>query len=212
MENHVLLRSSLALAAALAAATPALAQNAARSTTSKLFVGLAANGATVRAKDLDSKTETGGGLSGQLGYGFTPHFAIVADFAGSSMSPSEGDRYGMGHFDLSARYSFANSRSAFVPYLEAGFGGRALSQSDVTMDDGQGGTATGDLMVSGTAFTFGAGMHYFVAPAWALAANFKASTGQFDTVKFQDVSVSGQGMDAFTTRLSLGFTWFPMSK
>jgi hypothetical protein len=53
-------------------------------------------------------------------------------------------------------------------------------------------------------------LHYFFSPKWAFTGNVRFTTGEFDEIKFQNVSVSGLNSDATSARLILGFSWFPM--
>jgi len=67
-----------------------------------------------------------------------------------------------------------------------------------------------DLEISGGGFTFGGGVKYHVAPAWALGASLRWTVGEFSTVKVNNVSVDGFEIDATSTRLTVGVTWRPM--
>jgi hypothetical protein len=53
-------------------------------------------------------------------------------------------------------------------------------------------------------------LEYFVAPTWALGGSFKWTTGQFDRVQFDNVTVEGLALDATSGRFNLGFSWYPM--
>src|SRR5688500_600803 len=50
-----------------------------RVNTSKLILGLSLNGSSIRSEELTTSAESGAGLEGQLGWGFTRNFAIVVD-------------------------------------------------------------------------------------------------------------------------------------
>jgi hypothetical protein len=67
-----------------------------------------------------------------------------------------------------------------------------------------------NLEISGGGLTFGGGIQYYVAPAWALGANLRWTVGEFSTVKFNNVSIDGFELDATSTRLNFGLTWRPM--
>ena len=64
--------------------------------------------------------------------------------------------------------------------------------------------------MSGVGFTFGGGVQYYVAPVLALGAGVRWTVGEFDTVKFNGMTVDGFKLDATSTRLNLGVTWRPM--
>ena len=206
--------SFLACTLALVIAMPAMAQSetgpVAKAQTSRLFLGLGVNGATLKGDGAD-EGRSGGGLSFSLGWGFTPKIALVADLAGASMDGGDGERYGLGHADLAARFSLARAGHAFVPFVEAGLTGRAAVQRDVTILDDQGNPQTGDLSISGTGFTLGGGAQYFVAPSLALGASLKWTTGQFSRATFQNTTVEGYEIDANSTRFTFGLSWYPMA-
>lgn len=197
------------IAAAPAAAQPVAGTFGAASSTKGFFLGAHLNGTALSAEDLSDDTESGGGLGVQVGYGFTPRLALVLDGTGARFDV-DGEEFTVAHFDVALRYAFTGQTRRFVPFLELGYSGRAAAQEDVTffLDDGS--TVTGDLELSGTGFTFGGGLQYYVSPKVAIGAGVKWTTGEFDTVKFDDVSVSDLGIDAMSARVNLGLTWYPM--
>ena len=65
-----------------------------------------------------------------------------------------------------------------------------------------------DMQSSG--ISAGAGLEYFIAPKWALGGSFKWTTGQFNRVQFDNVSVEGFELDATSARFNLGFSWYPI--
>jgi opacity protein-like surface antigen len=203
-------RSSLVLAcAALVAAAPLAAQQTTvpASSTKGFFIGAHLNGSSVTGDDFsDGDSESGPGVGIQLGFGFTRQLAIVLDGTGAGLDV-DGETVGLGHFDVGLRYAFTGPTRRFVPFVEAAFTGRALEQSDVDLDDGE----TGDVTFSGTGFTLGGGVQYYVAPKWAVGAGLKWTTGEFDTVKVDNVSVSDLGIDAKSARINFGVTWYPMA-
>jgi opacity protein-like surface antigen len=181
-----------------------------RSATNKFFFGVALNGSAIQSDDItDSDVESGGGLEMQLGYAFTPKFALFLDGTGANMSPDVGDSYGLGHFDIGARWQFSNPSRALVPFVDVALTGRAAVQQDVMLSDEFGNSETGDLSVSGAGFTFGGGLNYHVSPRFALTTGLRWTVGEFSQVKFNNVSVDGLEVDATTTRFNLGFVWYP---
>ena len=200
----VILASALFSSAAVAQAPAVLKSN-----TSGLFFGLNSSGSAITADELSHGRESGAGLAAQIGFGFTPKLALYAEAAGARMRSDDGN-YGLGHFDVGARYHFANTKRALVPYLQAAFSARAASRDDVVFDDGEGGTTTGKLQVSGTGFTLGGGLQFFFTPKVALNTSLGWTLGEFSKVTFENVSVDGFDVDATTTRLNLGLSWFPM--
>ncbi len=166
------------------------------------FLGLALNGSALTADDLDSDTETGGGLQLQLGWGFNPKLAIFVDGSAASME-SDGESWILSHGDLGLRYHFASAGKSFVPFVEGAFSSWIGSQDNVDF-----GSGTGDLEISGAGFTLGGGFLYFFTSRVALNAGLKWTKGEFDKVKFENVSVEGLDIDATSARLNVGITWF----
>ena len=207
-------RTTIAVLAAalLTTAAPLAAQQttgARASSTKGFFLGLHGNSSTVESDEQDGQgigtgDERGSGLGLQLGYGFTHNLALVLDGTGALLD-LDGEDVGLGHFDIGLRYAFTGPTRPVVPYLEAAFSGYGLGQNDADFGDG----TTGDVTLTGTGFTFGGGLQYYVAPKWALGAAFKYTTGEFDKVKVDDVSVDDLNIDATTTRINLGVTWYP---
>jgi opacity protein-like surface antigen len=190
----------LACALAVAAASPAMAQSTdpefVRSNTSGLMIGLGLNGSAISGDDFSSETESGGGLDLEFGWGFTPQFALVADLSGASIDSQDAGSYTLGHFDLAARYSFAKSSRALIPYLEAGVTGRAVSQDDATL--------------SGAGFSFGGGAQYFLAPSWSLGASLKWTAGKFTQAEVDGETIDDLDIQATSARFRMGVSWYPM--
>lgn len=189
-------------------AAPLAAQSAspAASSTKGFFVAAHLNGSALTAEDLSDDTEAGAGGGLQLGYGFTRRLAVVLDGTGAALDTGGGD-IGLGHLDLSLRYAFTGPSRRFVPFVEGGYSGRALAQDDADLGDG----TTGDLTLRGAGLTLGGGAQYYMAPKWAIGAGLKWTTGEFDTVTVDDVSVSDLGIDARSARFNVGVTWYPLA-
>jgi hypothetical protein len=179
-----------------------------RSNTSRFFAALGLTGAAIEIEDLSEETESGGGMALRLGYGFTPRFAMFVEGNAAALEAERGD-IGLGHFDIGARYHFANAARPWVPFLEAALTGRALLQEDWVLTDDEGEIVEGELELSGAGFSFGGGVLYFFDPRVALNADLKWTVGEFDEVRIGNVSVSGFELDGTSTRLNVGVHWFP---
>ena len=207
--------SLIALAAVCLASAPVSAQpvsgdsGVVASSTKGFFIGAHVNSTGLTSDDLSDDNESGPGAGLQIGYGFTRRLALVLDGTAARID-SQGDKFTLAHFDISIRYAFTSPTRRVVPYLSAGFSGRNLGFDDVTLDSEDPSSPTGDLSLSGTGFTFGGGLQYYATPKIALGVGLKWTTGEFDTVKFDDVSVDGLGIDATSARINLGLTWYPM--
>jgi hypothetical protein len=207
-----MIRNAFLALAASALITGAASAQTAHSSTQKFFIGLGLNGSSIKFEGDGNETESGPGFSLQLGYGFTPKFAMFVEGTGAALDdddPSSDNPVALGHFDIGARYHFSNPSRKLVPFLEVALTGRALAQDDATFDDGAGGTQTADVSYTGGGFSFGGGLLYFFNPRWALNGGVKWTVGEFSTVTVDNVSVSGFEADATSARLTLGVSWFP---
>jgi hypothetical protein len=181
-----------------------------RSNTSGLILGLSFDASSIRSDDLTRSTESGPGLAGQLGWGFTRHLALMLDASGARISSLNGD-FNLAHADVSARWHFVN-RSALVPFLQVGYGGRAATKPDAILSDGVGNTYTGDLSIIGSGISAGGGFEYFATSGLALGGSFTWTSGKFTRVQFDRVAVDGLDIDATSARFNMGFTWYPMGR
>lgn len=181
-----------------------------RSNTSGLILGLSFDASSIRSDDLTRSTESGPGLAGQLGWGFTRHLALLLDASGARISSLNGD-FNLAHADVSARWHFVN-RSALVPFLQVGYGGRAATKPDAILSDGVGNTYTGDLSIIGSGISAGGGFEYFATSGFALGGSFTWTSGKFTRVQFDRVTVDGLDIDATSARFNMGFTWYPMGR
>ena len=181
-----------------------------RANTEKLMLSLSLGGASISSDEFEDERESGGGFSLEAGWGFTRSFTLLVDASGSVLGDDD-DEFVLIHFDLLGRWNFASPQRAWVPFIEGGISARVAGQDDIEVVDEEGGASQEvDLEISGGGFTFGGGIQYHVAPAWALGAGLKWTVGEFSTVKVNNVSVDGFELDATSTRLNFGVTWRPM--
>jgi hypothetical protein len=183
----------------------------ARVNTRGLMLGLALNGSGIRSEDLNSTTESGAGLAGQLGWGFTKNFALLLSASGARIG-SVGGNYDLAQVDLGGRWHFVNSVNGIVPFVEVGYAARAAKKKDVLLSDGAGTIYPGDLTFLGGGVSFGGGLEYFVTRRWALGGSFRWTTGQFSSVRVDNVTMDGFAIDATSGQFNMGFSWYPMGK
>ena len=179
-----------------------------RTNTSGLMLGLSFDASSIRSDDLNSRTESGPGIAGMIGWGITKNIALALDVSGAQISSVDGN-YNLGHADIGARWHFVN-RTAFVPFVDVGYAGRALMKRDVTLTDALGNTSTGTLTYMGAGLSYGGGLQYFVTPGIAFGGAFKWTTGRFSEVRFENLTVEDLQLDASSARFNMGFTWYPM--
>ena len=194
------------VAAVFAVAGPAGAQ--AKSNTAKFFAGLELGGSTLDSDDFGG-SESGGGATLRLGYGFNPKFALYLEGSAATMSSDDGD-WTLGHGELGMRWHFASASRSLIPFLDAGYTYRSVTPDQIVDDEGN--TLDGDFEISGGGLSFGGGLLYFFNPRWSLSTSLKWTMGEFDTVRYNNVSMSGLEIDATSTRFSIGISWFPMTR
>jgi hypothetical protein len=194
---------TLALLGALVPSAPAAAQE---STTRGFNVGAHLGGSSLQVEDGDRHNAGGGGVL--VGYGFNRNFEIFLQMDGAEFdveNESVDGKWTMGHADLGVRYHFANSLRSWVPYVEAALGGRGVSVEDALV---QGNPET-DVGFVGGAVTLGGGILFYFNETFAAHIQLVWSGGQFTEIKVDNVTVSGLEIDAQSSRLNLGVSWWP---
>jgi hypothetical protein len=168
------------------------------------FLGAGLNGSslTINEGDLEDDSETGGGLMLQLGFGFSPQFSIFLEGTAAAMR-SEGESWLFSHGDIGIRYHFYSPGKKFVPFIDGAFTGWSGLQDDAEL-----GNDTGELEISGSGFTLGGGFLYYFSPRMALNTQLKFTAGEFNKVRFENVTIDGFDADASSARLNIGLTWF----
>jgi len=170
-----------------------------RSKSAGFFLGGGLDGDGI-ADSNDNSTESGGGASLVIGYGFSPRWSLYSEFSGATMNAADGfGTYSLAHFDLGTRIHFRTGPNVVVPFLQFAVSGRAISA------DVDGTTVTG----SGAGFTFGAGLNAHFTPAVAFSTAVTWTAGDFD--KFQvgsQVVSTNASVNATSARIHLGIVWF----
>ena len=191
------------LAAALASAIFAGPANAQRVADVRgLHLGAAVNTTSLKLDETafsDDARENGYGANIYAGYNFTQNLGLLISLTASNINDSDTEDFGVAHIDLLGRASFPN-RSALVPYLEVGVA--AVGAEYTVQGD--------EVELEGAGVTFGGGLNYFFNRRVALDLGFRFTTGEFGTAKIDNREVEiGDGLGFNTTRLNLGFAFFP---
>jgi len=194
-----ILSVAAALSALLVASSTLSAQ---KSASTGFFIGLGAEGNAIRGNESQSVTESGGGGSMTLGYGFGQHWSMYADASGANINADGGGSYSLGHADLGARVHFRAGPNIVVPFLQAGVAGRAIAE------DFQGSRITG----SGAGFSFGGGLNAHFSPKVALTGAVTWTTGSFTHFTEDGASFASPSFDATSARFQLGLLWFPRGR
>ena len=148
----------------------------------------------------DRGREGGGGMHLSLGYNFTPAIGVLLHAGGVLLN--DDDERVLGGVDLALRYSLTGHSVAVIPYLEMAIGGYALE------DDTSG---VGSELNGGTV-SVAAGLNYFLTRRFALNADFRYNVGTFTTARIEGRSITDDATMGFSTsRVNVGFNWFPMS-
>jgi len=194
----------LALLAGLTS-TPAAAQE---SITRGFVLGFHFTGASLVIEDGERQSAGGAGLT--VGYGINRRFTIFAQADGARFddvptADVDGGDWTLGHFDLGARFNFANSLRAWVPYLQASFTGRVVSVSGGVSD----GSSIDEASISGGSFTLGGGFDVYFTETLALDLQLLWSGGEFTRLTVENVTIDGFDLDATSARLNLGVAWWP---
>ena len=164
-------------------------------------LGLHLNGTSWRLeqRDLDiDQTDGGGGLGFMLGYGVSNLVTLFFNVDGASISPEDGENYTLTSADLGARFTFGSGRGKLRPFVEAALSGAG---TEIELEGA-------NLEISGGGIGVGGGILYFFSRQFALDAGLDLVFGNLNSVKVGQVSVD-PNISAFTTRLNVGFAWYP---
>jgi len=179
-----------------------------RSNTARYFFGLALDNTSLSGNATNGRTYSGGGLSGDLGYGFTPEFAAFIDGSAAILRRGGTGRGYAAHVDIGLRYHFANPARRFVPFAELALTQRALIFVNILQPQSQTDIEAGSGTISGVALTVGAGGLYFVHPRWALRGGARFTTGSIEIATAENGGETVAPLNAQSVRFSLGVSWF----
>src|SRR5262249_51903242 len=160
--------------------------SAQRSASTGFFFGVGMEGNAIRGNESQSVTESGGGGSLTLGYGFTKHWSMYADASGAAINADGGGSYSLGHADVGPPVHFRSGPNIVVPFLQAGFAGRAIGE------DFQGTRIIG----SGAGFSFGAGLNSHFTPRVALTTAVTWTGGSFNRFTADGQTFDNPSFDA----------------
>ena len=201
---------SLAVAGLVAASVSVAAQtNGARSHTTGLVLGLHLNGSSIKAED--ASNESGAGIGGRIGYGFSPRLTAFVGYDRASIESAPSDaalaeEYTLGQLDFGMQYNFANNDRAWRPFVEAAATRRAMS-AEVDF----GGTMS-DVSMYGYGMSIGAGFQYFLSAPWAISTGLNYTFGSFTKGEMDGQSADlDPAINARGARVNIGVSWHPMA-
>ncbi len=165
-------------------------------------LGAAINATSIKFDETafsDDQRENGYGVTLYAGYNFTRNLGLTLGVTGANINDSGTEDFSLAHVDLAGRFSFPG-RSALVPYLEVALVGVGAEYD-----------AEGErVKFEGGGVGLGGGFNYFFARRAALDANFRYTGGEFSKVKIAGREVEiGDGVGFNTTRLNIGFAFYP---
>lgn len=185
-------------------------QAAAQESTTRGFTfGLHVTGASLEVEGANNDRESAGGGGIRVGYGLNRNFTLFVRADGAKFDDLTTDnvegQWTMGHFDIGARYNFANSLRRWIPFVEAALGYRAVSVDNPVVDN----IPRNELSITGAGLTLGGGVDYYFSETWALDLQLLWTGGEFTTLRIDNVSTSGLAFDATSSRVTLGVAWWP---
>lgn len=193
---NALTKIASVLALGAAASTPAVATEG-----GGVVLGAGLSGAHLSPRHVGG-SESGVGLDLSAGYEFGPRWAALMRTSGARLDNASGDSYTLGHLDVLAQYRFRGDGRRVQLHVEGG----------LTRRNAQFGRATDDTVATrrqaGWGPTLGAGVKYQTRPSLALQATLHHTLGEFSS---EECSSRGERVQtcATSSRLSLGFNWYP---
>ena len=183
--------------------------DAQQSTTRGWVLGLDFGIAAVSFEDAPS--DVGGVVGARVGYGLN---RVVAPYVGlyeaDAKAPNLGfDDVTFGHVDFGVRLHLAGSHRWWVPYADV-----AVSFWPVT-DVVANGKRTKTDFTGEPTLSIGGGLAMYLSESWVVDVNFKWATGRFTGVPVPNIAAGDIGwhalrnIDATSTRLTLGLSWWP---
>lgn len=207
-------RTLVLSAAALATLTLGAPARAQESTTRGFNIGAHFGGSSLEVQNRERREGGGGGLI--VGYGVNRNWEIFLQVDAAEFDIENTDVDGvwtMGHIDLGTRFHFANSLRSWVPYLQAALSGRGVGVDDAVVlgvpQPSDGGFFGDGVGFFGGAFTLGGGIMFYFNETWAADLQLAFSGGEFTEIKVNNVTWSGLEVDAQSSRLNIGVSWWP---
>lgn len=169
-----------------------------RSQTSGFMVGANLNASFLSGWG-QSGSDSGGGVGLRIGYGIS-RLLLFAGLDGGVMTGGiQGVDYGLGHGEAGARYSLGRDTRPLRPYVQA-------TVLTLVAIEGEG---VDEATTSGSGFSAGAGIEYFVRRSLAVDFGFSRSRGSFSKVERPSEVETGLDINYQTTRVTLGINWRP---
>src|SRR5690606_14071075 len=107
--------------------------------------------------------------------------------------------------DLGVRFHFANSLRKWVPYLQAAFTGRAVTVDRARID----GDRFDEVTFNGGGLSLGGGIVLYPWETVGIDLQLMVTNGEFTEFDAGNVTVRGLDVDANSSRLSVGASWWP---
>lgn len=147
----------------------------------------------------------GGGFGLGFGWGFSELITLYMNFDGASMDADLTPDFGLGHFDLGVRFTFAGTTRRFKPFANVAFTGFG-AYSDDWYRPGSG--FRQEVGVGGGGMTFGGGFQHFFSTKVALDLALDLTFGEARRFEVDGVDFD-RNRDSFTSRFTVGIVWYP---
>lgn len=203
--KSIVMLAALALFVCTVANAPLLFAHEVEDASPGFYLGLTLMGSSLHADDTIDDVFTvkddGGGAMLQVGYHFTPSFALelLGGGANHETNIQEID-VDLGLLQIFAVYRFVPGQQ-FRPYIKGGVGGYGLSFNG----DG------GDVTATGGGLAFGGGFSFFFTPHVALGIDFTHNIIKYDQIelKFADITLGTEiDEEGSMSSLGLSFSYF----
>lgn len=164
----------------------------------------------------------GGGAGLGFAWGFSELATLVWSFDLAAMGSDFASDYGIGHFDLGVRFTFAGTTRRFKPFANValtGFGAeRDVYFRSITTDrddhDGrpdvissEGGFGQTVAYVGG-GITLGGGIQHFFSRKVAMDLALDLTFGEVSHVEFDGIIIN-RSIESFSSRFNFGIAWYP---
>lgn len=186
----------LCLGSSAAYAQAAPSPSPVKSTAEGFFIGGDLAGVALSA---NGSTDSGAGGGLQLGYGFSPQWALYMDLNAASIHPGDGSgNYTLAHADIGARLHFNAGPHPVVPFVQFALAGRDARQNV--------GIYTAEAKGGGV--TFGGGFNAHFSPSAAFQLGIMWTVGSFGQLSVNGIQVSNATIGSTSARIELGLVWF----
>jgi hypothetical protein len=177
-----------------------------RSESTGFFLGGGFEGVRISTNDSVFDSNSHGGVGGgfEAGYGVSRLLAVYGAFSTAGINGEAGtSNYSLKHYDVGTRIHFAAPPRRTVPFLQAGFSWRGVSQDFMV------GSIAHTLEASGPGVSFGGGVNVHITPAIAVSTSGGWTLGHFTSYRVDNQEIAVDSSNTTSARFHIGIVWFP---